>query len=424
MPGKILIVTYYWPPLAGSGVQRWLKFVKYLPDFGWKPYVCTPENPAFDLKDESLEKDVPTEAEVLRLPIWEPYHLFRRSRKDERGTTDLFFTGNKSFAGKIATFIRGNFLIPDPRIFWVAPASRFLEDFIHHEKISHLVTTGPPHSMHLIGLRLKKKIPTLQWIADFRDPWSEWHLLDELGVMRPVKKIHRHLERKVLLSADKVLTVTPHLADRFTELGNRSVVCITNGYDEEDLKSLSHKRSELFTIRHIGLLHDAWPFMEALKQVAEESESFRQSVKIEFIGAVHPGFRSRVEQDQTLSTFTRFLPYLPHEMLAQVYAVTDVLLLVIPDVPLAKAYLPGKMFEYLAAKRPVIGLGPEDGDAADVLKQTGCGHMIEWKKVQGIKERILTYYSAWTNGQELATQGAPQFSRKNLTARLIEELGR
>ncbi|MEQ8423858.1 MAG: glycosyl transferase, partial [Cyclobacteriaceae bacterium] len=202
---KVLIITYYWPPSGGSGVQRWLKFVKYLTRMGWEPYVYTPENPSFTIKDPSLDKDVPNSVEVLKLPIWEPYQLFfwlqgiAGKRKTQQ--SDLISTGKKSLFQKVSSWIRGNFFIPDARIYWVKPSVTFLSGFIGANQIGRIITTGPPHSIHLIGLKLKKKLPEIQWIADFRDPWSEWDLLDTLSLTSWARSRHRKLERSVLSTA-------------------------------------------------------------------------------------------------------------------------------------------------------------------------------------------------------------------------------
>jgi hypothetical protein len=203
MVKKVLIIAYYWPPSGGSGVQRWLKFVKYLPGFGWEPYVFTPENPSYAVKDESLLKDVPPEAEVIKFPIWEPYGAFSKvsSAVGDKKTAEqptLAYGKDKSFFQKLTTWIRGNFFIPDPRVFWVRPSVKFLTDFLRDNDIKTIITTGPPHSIHLIGYRLKKKNPSLKWIADFRDPWSEWGLLDSLSLGKFARSIHTRMESNVL----------------------------------------------------------------------------------------------------------------------------------------------------------------------------------------------------------------------------------
>src|SRR6267378_1704085 len=208
---KVMIVTYYWPPSGGSGVQRWLKFAKYLPQFGWTPFVLTPESPSFTIKDDSLIKDVPIETNVSKLPIWEPYDLFFKlsdwvGKKDVK-QSDFISAGKKSGFQRFSGWIRGNFFIPDARIFWVKPAVKFLERFLKDHAIETIITTGPPHSIHLIGLRLKKKNPALKWIADFRDPWSEWDLLDTLSLAAMARSRHATLENQVLTSADRVITI-------------------------------------------------------------------------------------------------------------------------------------------------------------------------------------------------------------------------
>ena len=199
---KVLIVTYYWPPSGGSGVQRWLKFVKYLDQAGWETFVLTPDNPSFAVSDPSLLQDIPSNTEVLRLPIWEPYDTFFKLSalfgKKKPGTPDLISTGKKSLFQRISGWVRGNLFIPDPRIFWVKPAAAFLNEVVKSNNIDKIITTGPPHSIHLIGLKLKKKNPNLKWIADFRDPWSQWDLLDTLSLSGFARRRHLALERKVL----------------------------------------------------------------------------------------------------------------------------------------------------------------------------------------------------------------------------------
>jgi hypothetical protein len=185
MKKRVLIITYYWPPSGGSGVQRWLKFVKYLVKAGWEPIVFTPENPSFTIQDKSLQKDVPASVEVIKFPIWEPYQLFFKvsalfGNKNVQ-QTDFISTEKKTFFKSISAWIRGNFFIPDARVLWVKPSVEYLTDFIARNKIDKIITTGPPHSIHLIGLRLKKLNPELKWVADFRDPWGEWDLLDTLS---------------------------------------------------------------------------------------------------------------------------------------------------------------------------------------------------------------------------------------------------
>lgn len=421
---KVLIVTYYWPPFGGSGVQRWLKFVKYLPSFGYQPFVYTPEKPFVEIQDTSLLKDVPAEAEVIKLPIWEPYQLFQKF-SGKKKQTDFVSTGKNSFFQKAALFVRGNFFIPDARKFWVKPSVLFLDDFLKSNQINTIITTGPPHSMHLIGLKLKQKNPTLKWIADFRDPWSEWDLLDTFSLTNWARKRHRLLERKVLTTADEVITIAPYHQQRLEALGERKVNLITNGFDEDDFKDIVHQPTEKFTLRHIGVvdeLRDPRPVMLAIKELMAEKLITSEAILVEFIGNVNSRFKSEMEQDELLSPITSFVPHLPHSDVLKRYGNTDVQLLVLAHTAIAPGNLPGKFFEYLASGNFIIGIGPADGDAAAILKQAGAGKILKRTNKEELKKIILERYEQWRNPVTKNKLNASAFSRKSLTQQLAKIL--
>lgn len=426
---KVLIITYYWPPSGGSGVQRWLKFAKYLPSFGWHPYIFTPENPSFEIRDDTLLKDVPPEAEVIHFPIWEPYGLFRKASsmvgKKAPKQTDLVTTGRRGIFQSIATWIRGNLFIPDPRIFWVKPSVEFLPDVLKSNNIHTIITTGPPHSLHLIGLRLKKIDPSLCWIVDLRDPWSEWDFLDTLLLSTWARRKHQRLEREVLQRADRVMTIAPYHVNRFEKLGGRKVELITNGFDEDDFTAINRSRSSKFTIRHIGMvdeLRDPRPFMNALKLVLIEQPTWREKIAIEFIGSVNSVFRSFVDQDALLRSVTSFREPMPHSELVKLYGETDVQLLVLAHTALAPGNLPGKFFEYLASGNFIFGIGPEVGDAADILRQTHAGEMIGREKIERIREMLMSRFSLWESGSLESGRNVSRFTRRNLTGSLVAVL--
>ncbi len=431
MEKKVLIITYYWPPSGGSGVQRWLKFVKYLPGFGCEPYVFTPENPAFQLRDESLLSDVPKEAEIIRLPIWEPYEVFFRlsslfGSKKSTQASGLVAGSKMTLFQKLSTWIRGNLFIPDPRVFWVRPSVKFLDDFLKENNINTIITTGPPHSIHLIGYRLKKKNPSLRWFADFRDPWSEWGLLDSLQVGSIARMIHRKMEANVLRLADNVITITPFYVRRFEKLSARKVSLLTNGYDEDDFKNLTMQATQRFILRHVGIVNekcDPRPFMEALSQLASEYPEFGSSVQVDFVGDVHPQFKSFVKESSMISTFTTFTTPVPHKELIGLYGSSSVLLIILTGYKDAEGYMPGKLFEYIATGLPIIGTGPVDGDASALLKEVGVGEMIDVKDVDQIKTKVLSYFDAWRKGTVLnSTKAGVKYSRREITRALTELL--
>lgn len=425
---KVLIITYYWPPSGGSGVQRWLKFVKYLPAYQWEPHVFTPENPSFPVQDASLEKDVPPEAEIIRFPIWEPYDLFFRvsgwfGAKKMTTSAALVASGKKTVFQHISTWIRGNLFIPDPRRFWIKPSVKFLSDYIADNKIETVITTGPPHSVHLIGLRLKSKYPTLRWLADFRDPWTEWGMWDSLMVGTWARKVHRRMERRVLASADEIITITPFYARRFEHLARRPVRLLTNGFDEEDFRSLVHSRPDKFTIRHVGTINDKCdprPFLSALKMQMEEDTAFAGDVRVEFIGEIHPEFRRYISQSPVLEKVVSLPGSVPHDQLIPLYGSSSVLLLILTGYKDAEGFLPGKLFEYFAAGLPVLGVGPADGDAADLLRETGAGVMVESGDASGIKSALAGAYSKWRQHKEtvLEMKAVRRYSRKAITGQL------
>ena len=285
---KVLIVTYYWPPSGGGGVQRWLKFAKYLPEYGWDPIIFTPENPDFDLKDESLANDIPPNVEVLRFPIWEPYSIFKKlSGRKELKQGQVLEGGKKSFLSRMAIWLRGNVFIPDPKVFWVKPSANYISSILETNQIETVITTGPPHSMHLIGLRLKIKNPAITWVADFRDPWSKWDILEKFSMASYAWKKHRKLEQEVIRVADCVLTVSDSWKKDFEQLGAKRVGSITNGFDEADFQEKTKSiPSGKFRISHIGMLN-VFRNPEWLWKVLDEmvaADEFSSDLEIEFIG--------------------------------------------------------------------------------------------------------------------------------------------
>lgn len=433
MEKKVLIITYYWPPSGGSGVQRWLKFAKYLPVFGWQPYVYTPENPSFDIKDETLLNDIPLEAEVIKLPIWEPYRIFAwlsayfTFGKEKPVAIDTVSARNPGLFQRISAWIRANLFIPDPRIFWIRPSVKFLHDFLIERKITTIITTGPPHSMHLIGLKLKNKNPSLHWIADFRDPWTEWGLWEKLGVGKWAMNRHKKLEHRVLTNADVVVSVTPFYVERFEAISGRKAELLTNGYDEEDFQFITYTRLDKFTIRHIGIVNeqrDPVPFMEAFQQLLDEHEDFRAHVLLEFVGDVYEPFKEYIRKHTALQPFVRFTGNVSHEEVMKYYGSTSLLLLILTGYRDPHGFFPGKLFEYIATGIPVLSIGPTVSDAAVVLEQANTGVMVESTDLPGIKQALLNAYVEWNSSDTpLVKKGnIGLYSRKVITKKLVTHL--
>ena len=426
MNKKVLIITYYWPPSGGGGVQRWLKFAKYLPEFGWEPIIFTPENPDFELKDQSLIKDVSHELEVLKFPIWEPYQLYKRiSGTKELKQGQVLEDGDKSLLGKIAIWIRGNLFIPDPKRFWIKPSVEYLNTVIESNGIKTIITTGPPHSMHLIGLKLKRKNSAINWVADFRDPWSEWDILDKFNLISRSRKRHKKLENEVFQAATKIITVSNTWKRGFENLGAKRVEVITNGFDANDIESTVVKEKDKFRVCHAGMLNDfrnpaiLW---QAFKELIIEEEGFKSDLEINLIGILSEKVNDFLLTDDNLKDVLVLNEYVPHNEIFKAYSNASVLMMILNDSKNAKGHLPGKLFEYMSVRTPILGIGDIAGDAAEILSETNSGVVIGQQDKSGIKNQLLKLYKSWKTNESISHTSIDQFERRNLTARLSKLL--
>jgi hypothetical protein len=428
---KILIITYYWPPAGGPGVQRWLKFAKYLPEFGWKPVIYTPENPSYPLLDESLIKDVPKDIEIVKTKIWEPYQLAEKLNKsNKKFKAGQFDVGkNQSWKSKLSIWVRGNFFIPDARVFWVKPSVKFLENYLKENKIDVVVTSGPPHSLHLIGLNLKKKLPHLKWIADFRDPWTEISYYKHLKLTKNSDKKHRQLESDVFKNADITLATSYTDAENFKKNG-ANAVCITNGFDESDASKTSKSSDsqtlkQRFTLSYIGVLEqlrnpeNLW---KTLDDLVKTNADFAENFTLKFAGKIDEKILNSIE-NSALKNHILNLGYLSHDKAIDEMAKSSLLLITNFPNESSKGIIPGKIFEYLATGKQIISFGPNDADVAEILNETKAGKHFSYRDSETIKNFILEKFELWKNGNPLEnTQNIQQFSRKNLTKKLVEIL--
>jgi len=422
---KVLIITYYWIPSGGAGVQRWVKFAKYLRQYGWEPIIYTPENPEYPSIDYSFEKDIPADITVLKTPIWEPYNVYRNlTGKKNQAINAGFISENKKqgWKDKLSIWIRGNFLIPDPRRFWIKPSVRFLSDYLKENPVDAVITTGPPHSMHLIGMGLKKNFPSLPWVADFRDPWTNIDFYKDLNLTWLADKIHHKLEREVIQNADTVLVVSRGMEEEFALMKPKKLRVITNGYDESDAQVGPLTLDGRFSISHIGTLNAArnprivW---KVLSEICAENVAFKNDLQIQLVGKVDFSVLEDIQsyglQEQLLK-----IDYLSHSEAIAKQNSSQVLMLLINQSGNAKGILTGKFFEYLAAKRPILAVGPTDGDAAVVLNETGAGVIVDFADEPETKTAILNYYNQYKKGTlSVQSESVERFSRRSLTGELV-----
>lgn len=448
---KLLIITYYWPPAGGPGVQRWLKFAKYLPEFGWEPIIYTPENPSYPLVDETLIMEVPQDLKIVKTNIWEPYQIaekFSKSNKKFKG--GQFDVGkNQSFVSKLSIFIRGNFFIPDARKFWVKPSVKFLKDYLKENHIDTIVTTGPPHSLHLIGLGLKKEFPNLKWIADFRDPWTEISYYKHLKLTSGSDRKHRQLETSVFETADLTLATSYTDAENFRKNG-ANAFCITNGFDRlesqsvGELESLSVGASESsrsesigtlksssktvkpkFTLSYVGVLEqlrnpeNLWNALTALSEIHQD---FARDFELKFVGRVDDKILNEIE-NSVLKNNIRNLGYLAHDESVKEMESSDLLLITNFPNESSKGIIPGKLFEYLATGNKIISFGPKDADVETILDKTKAGKHFDYADHLEIQEFIFSLYEEWKSGKSIQNSAnIHEFSRRELTRELAFRL--
>jgi len=415
---KVLIITYYWPPSAGSGVQRWLKFSKYLPEFGWEPVIFTPENPDFELKDSSLLKDIPDDLEVLKFPIWEPYSIFRKLKKEKlKDTAKILEREKKKPMDKLAIWLRANLLVPDPRVFWVKPSVEYLSQILESNKIDAVITTGPPHSLHLIGLKLKRKTG-VKWLADFRDPWSTWEFLDVLPMHALVRKQHQKLEANVLKEADAVVTISPTFRKEIANIAKREVHLITNGFDSTDLPadfSDPSRAQDNISIVYTGIIdsiRDPLPFLEAFKAAYMGHQI---EARLTFVGKVSDKITDYIYSDPWLQRHIDLAGYVSHREVFTYYEKAHLLLLILTNTKNAKGNIPGKLFEYIATGRPIIGLGDPMGDAAQIIREAGAGEVFAHESKSEMERFLIR---ALEQKKDSKIMGESPFERKKLTGKL------
>ncbi len=428
MAGKrVLIITYYWPPSGGGGVQRWLKMTKYLPEFGWKPIIFTPENPDFELQDESLLKDVASEATVLKLPIWEPFGLYRKlmgkKAVQKQGVVD---TKNESLLGRWSRWVRGNWFIPDARLFWVRPAVNYAEKYLRKNPVDVIITTGPPHSMHLIGMELKRRLG-IKWVADFRDPWSDWDVLPQLNLTQKSWKRHKKLEHQVMHNADRVLTVTHNLAKQLAITGNiKKVEVVTNGFDLADFDFDEAIKPVKFKISHVGLLNNGrnpallW---KVLDELCGEDDEFNKALEIVLAGTIDQPVRDSINSFENLQSKVSIPEYLAHSEVLTLYQESAVLLLLVNNTSNSSWILPGKLFEYFSAKRPVLAIGQLESEANEVLKECGYDPFLTYDDKEGLTKRIKALFDAYQNNLFIKNSAAiKKYDRKTLAGEVANLL--
>ncbi len=396
--------------------------------FGWEPIIYTPSNPERPEIDHSLEKDIPNDIQILKQPIWEPYSFYKKFvglKKDEKLGAGLMQTGQESsFFKELSVWIRGNFFIPDARKFWIRPSIKFLNHYLSDHSIDAIVSTGPPHSMHLIAKKIAERF-SIPWLADFRDPWTNIDFFEDLKLTPIARRKHHQLEKSVLDACDELAVVSPTMKEEFEDMTDTPICMIPNGYDAEDFGDEKYTPNERFILSHIGMMsasRNPKVLWEALSELSDEYSEFSKKFTLRLIGKVDGAVHNDI-QAFGLEHLVEVEDYVPHDEVVNLQQQSEALLLIINNTPNAAMILTGKLFEYIAAKRPIICLSPVKGDVKSVLEESQAGTFILYSQKDRLKEELYSQFKNWQNGvSSYQSTGSKKYSRQYLTEQICTEL--
>ena len=417
MDKKVLIISYYWPPAGGPGVQRWMKFVKYLPEYNIKPILYVPENPNYPIYDYSLNDEVSEKLEIIKNPITEISNIISNSK-----SLNLIRSGNipnpkeQSLFQRLLFFIRGNLFIPDMKILWKNKSIDFIENYLSKTKIDVVITTGPPHSLHLIGYELKKRL-NIKWISDFRDPWVNLNYLNRFHLLPSVKRRHKKLRDKVLINSNSVIVTSEKLKKLYKEIAP-NIFKITNGYDYEySTVNIDSK----FSISHIGSLYperNPKYLWDIIDEICINNEEFRSNLQINFIGNTSEKIIKYLS-NKTFNSCIKFFDYVDYKRAIEFMCSSQILLMVEVNDNDSSYAIPGKLFDYLNSKRPIIAIGPDKSEVNQILYDTNAGKFFNYNESINLKLHIENLYNQYEMGSiSYDAKNISIYRRKNLTEEL------
>lgn len=423
---RVLIIVYYWPPTGGSGVQRWVKFAKHLRSFGWEPVIYTPDNPFVTERDESLLKDIPSDIEVIKHPVFEISKYFGGAPAAPASGVQTKPSPISNLKKAIGNYVRGNFFVPDPRILWVRPSVNFLVKYLQQKPVNAIISSGPPHSLHLIAKQLKEKTGT-PWLSDFRDPWLEILNFHGFSTSASVLQKHSNLFKSVINTADATITAHASVQKNFQQQTKQPVYLITNGYDVADIEAAQPAQVDTtkFNMVFVGIFYgilNSTAFWQAIHELLDENENFRKQFKLTFVGKAQQEVINDLQQ-YNLLPYCEFTGYVNHNIAVGYEKAADVLLLFTPSQPEFRYVIPGKLFEYLAVRKPIICIAENDNDSAQIIQSAHAGPIVGPANKQAIKTAIAALYQQYQSGTlSLSSSGYEKYERKALTEALVNIL--
>lgn len=417
---NVLLIAYYWPPSGGAGVHRWLRFSKYFHENNCNLTVYCPEDAAWPVVDHNLSQEVEEHITVIRRKIFEPHKYLGGKNNVGTGFTEEKKAG---IVKKLVVWVRGNLFIPDSRKYWIKPSSRYLSNYLkQHPEITTVISSGPPHSLHLIARKLKKK-HNIKWIADFRDPWTQIDFYEQLMISDRADRKHRKLEKAVLQEADEVITVSTSCAEGLEEIGKRKVHVITNGYEFPEFDASKIELDTDFTISHFGSMpfaRNPLVLWKALGNMIKTNGELTKHLKVKLIGTVDYNVLESL-RSFGLESFIELVASVPHKESIELQRKTQILLLVANNTGNVKGILTGKFFEYLGAKRPILAIGLKDSDLQQAVENTDCGGFIAYEDVEKMERFILDSFDAFKqNNLRSTAKNLEQYHSRNLAKEVIQ----
>lgn len=427
---NLLIIAYYFPPSGGPGVQRVLKHVKYLPEFGWQPIVFTVSNGQFPARDESLIKQIPKSTIVEKFEIFEPYDYYRKLTGKKPGdaidVNVIKKEGQKtSFKEKIAEFIRATFFIPDARAMWLLNAGKQLDKVFNKYKIDAIYSSSPPYTCSMIAKKAKKK-SRLPWVAGFRDPWTEFISSPNRWFLPAM--IDRRFEFSVFNQADAVecawVGIIKDAIKKYPKLDSSKFFHVPNGFDSSDFPVVEQSKNDKFTLTYTGSMYgrrNPESLFKAIELLLSQKLLESNNLHLRFVGR----FGAEVQEMFDKATFKdsiEIVNYVPHSKSIEYLLKSDALLLVVDESKESEEIVPGKVYEYIGVKVPIIAIGPNHSAIADLLAETGSGKIAHQTEVEKIADIFMEYYNFWNSSSD--TSFTPnydiinKYERKNATREL------
>ena len=408
---KLLIISYYWPPSGGSGVQRWLNFSNILVKNGWDITVFTAEKANYPITDNRLEQTVDESIKVFRVPILEPAGFFKTNNTDN--------VKSLSFFQRIILWIRANLFFPDSRMFWIKNVTNQATKYIKQNNIDCLITTAPPFSTHVIGLNIKKNT-NIKWVSDFRDPWVDFFQFKLLPMSSFIRNKHSKFENKCLNFADAIITTSPSLTKTYS-LKNSNSYTLTNGFNS----IIDNKETDKFLMMYSGVMksiQNPKSFWKILKEICLENQNFSDDLLVRFIG----NFDKEIVNNNDIKLIEskiKFEKYLEKSKLDIEMSKAKVLILSSVNLNTVNNIIPGKLFYYFSFKRPILAFSKLNSDVSDIISRTSTGKVFDYSNEVDLKKYILELYSNYkTKKNNFKPKGIALFTYDNLSKSLDDLL--